>query len=648
MSMKIHSYRMMGVIAATALMLITSCARMGQPDGGWYDETPPRVINTSPKDRATGVTQHKINIYFDEFIKLEDAANKVVVSPPQIEMPEIATKGKHIVVELKDTLQQNTTYTVDFSDAIVDNNEGNPMGSYTYCFSTGTEIDTFEVAGTVIAAENLEPVKGILVGLHSNLSDTIFAKKPLRRVARTDSRGHFTIKGVAPGSYRVYALNDMDGDYTYSQRSEMLAFSHRVVVPSCKPDIRQDTVWRDTLHIDSIARVPYIHFLPDDVVLRAFLPEQTDRHLLKTERTDHRKIGVYFTGMHDSLPVIKGLNFDASKAFFVEASPRKDTLTYWLKDSTLINRDSLEMALSYYATDTTGVLVLKTDTLTAIPKMSFERREKMRLKELEKWEKQQEKRKKKGEPYDSIYPVENVKVKMLSKQTMDPDRNVVLEMETPLAFCDTAAIHLKVKVDSLFDSIPCLWQQVPLFPRRYMLLAEWRPDNTYSLEIDSAAFIDIYGHPSNPIKQAIRVRSLDEYGSLTVNISKPDSIADSTVIVQLLTGADKPVKEARLNGGSTDFFFIMPGKYYLRAIIDTNGNGKWDAGDYHTNTDPEMVVYDPREIIIKAKWDTTHHWNITERPLNRQKPGAITKQKADKEKKRVNKNAQRREEMNNR
>ena len=639
---------MTGVIAFMVLTLVSSCARMGQPDGGWYDETPPKVIHTSPQDRATGVNNRKINIYFDEFVKLEDAANKVVVSPPQMEMPEIATKGKRIMVELKDTLQQNTTYTVDFSDAIVDNNEGNPMGSYTYCFSTGTEIDTFEVAGTVIAAENLEPVKGILVGLHSDLSDTVFAKKPLRRVARTDGRGRFTIKGVAPGSYRVYALNDMDGDYTYSQRSEMMAFSHRVVVPSCKPDIRQDTIWRDTLHIDSIARVPYIHFLPDDVVLRAFVPEQTERYLLKTERTDHRKIGVYFTGMHDSLPVVKGLNFNAEEAFFVEASPKKDTLTYWLRDTTLINRDSLEMAFSYYATDTTGVLVLKTDTLTAIPKMSFEKREKLRLKEVEKWEKQQEKRKKKGEPYDSIYPVENVKVKMLSKQVMDPDKNVILEMETPLAFCDTAAIHLKVKVDSLFDSIPCLWQQVPLFPRRYMLLAEWRPDNTYSLEIDSAAFVDIYGHSSNPIKQSIKVRSLDDYGSLTVNVGKPDSIADSTVIVQLLTNADKPVKEARLNGGNADFFFIMPGKYYLRAIIDTNGNGKWDAGDYYSNTDPEMVVYDPREVTIKAKWDTTHQWNISERPLDRQKPGAITKQKADKEKKRINKNAQRREEMNNR
>ncbi|MGN0220717.1 MAG: Ig-like domain-containing protein [Prevotella sp.] len=648
MRMKKHTNQIMGIVAAMALMLIVSCARMGQPDGGWYDENPPKVIRTSPQDRATEVTNRKINIYFDEFIKLEDATNKVVVSPPQLEMPEIATKGKRIVIELKDTLQQNTTYTVDFSDAIVDNNEGNPMGSYTYCFSTGTEIDTFEVAGTVITAENLEPVKGILVGLHSDLSDTVFAKKPLRRVARTDSRGRFTIKGVAPGSYRVYALNDMDGDYVYSQRSEMLAFSHRVVVPSCKPDIRQDTVWRDTLHIDSIARIPYIHFLPDDIVLRSFVPEQTERYLLKTERTDHRKIGVYFTGMHDSLPVVKGLNFDAEKAFFVEASPKKDTLTYWLRDTTLINRDSLEMVLSYYATDTTGMFVMKADTLTAIPKMSFERREKLRLKELEKWEKQQEKKKKRREAYDSIYPVENVKVKMLSKQVMDPDKNVVLEMETPLAFCDTASIHLKIKVDSLFEDIPCLWQQIPQFPRRFMLLAEWRPDNTYSLEIDSAAFVDIYGQISNPIKQNIKIRPLDDYGSLTVNMSKPDSIADSTVIVQLLNNADNPIKEARLDQGNADFFFILPGTYYLRAIIDSNGNGKWDTGDYYSNTYPEMVVYDPRAVNIKAKWDTTHQWNISERPLDRQKPGAIIKQKADKEKKRINKNAQRREEMNNR
>ena len=196
----------MAAAMALAALAAASCARMGQPDGGWYDDTPPAITHTSPRDKATGVTARKIRISFDEYIKLEDAATKVVVSPPQIETPEIKTAGKDIEVELKDSLQPGTTYTIDFSDAITDNNEGNPMGNYTYSFSTGERIDTFEVAGNVVDASNLEPVKGILVGLYADLSDTAFTTKPLLRVARTDSRGRFVIKGVAPGKYFAYAL----------------------------------------------------------------------------------------------------------------------------------------------------------------------------------------------------------------------------------------------------------------------------------------------------------------------------------------------------------------------------------------------------------------------------------------------------------
>ena len=158
-----------GVIA-----LLSSCARMGRPDGGWYDETPPHVIGSTPADRSTNVQAKKVNIYFDEFIKLDNASEKVVVSPPQLEQAEIKASGKKISVELKDSLKPNTTYTVDFSDAISDNNEGNPMGNYTYSFSTGDHIDTLEVAGTVVAAENLEPVKGILVGLYAEMGDSCF------------------------------------------------------------------------------------------------------------------------------------------------------------------------------------------------------------------------------------------------------------------------------------------------------------------------------------------------------------------------------------------------------------------------------------------------------------------------------------------
>ena len=332
--------------------LISSCARMGQPDGGWYDDDPPRIIGSTPADGATEVTAKKITIQFDEYIKLADASQKVIVSPPQLEMPEIKESGKKIVVELKDSLKPNMTYTIDFSDAISDNNEGNPLGNYTFTFSTGEQIDTFEVAGNVLDASNLEPVKGILVGLYDDLSDSAFKTKPLLRVSRTDGRGRFVIKGVAPGEYRVYALQDADGDYVFNQKSEMVAFSHQTYKPSSKPDIRQDTIWKDTLHIDNIIQVPYTHFYPDDVTLLAFQEVQTNRYLLKQpERTEANRFTLYFSYGNPELPVIKGMNFNEHDAFLLEASQKKDTLTYWLRDTTLVNQDTLRMELSYLMTD---------------------------------------------------------------------------------------------------------------------------------------------------------------------------------------------------------------------------------------------------------------------------------------------------------
>ena len=149
------------------VLLLSACASIGSPDGGPYDETPPRVVGSTPDNKSTGNSRKKIDIAFNEYIKMENASEKVVVSPPQIEMPNIRTAGKHVKIDLYDSLRANTTYTIDFSDAIVDNNEGNPLGKYTFSFSTGSEIDTMEVSGTVLNAENLEPIKGILVGLYA-------------------------------------------------------------------------------------------------------------------------------------------------------------------------------------------------------------------------------------------------------------------------------------------------------------------------------------------------------------------------------------------------------------------------------------------------------------------------------------------------
>ena len=637
--MRLSRLLVLGLSFIICHLSFNSCARMGSPDGGWYDDDPPQVISCSPEDKSTNVSSKKISILFDEYIKLEDATSKVIVSPPQLEMPEIKASGKKIIVELQDSLKENTTYTIDFSDAISDNNEGNPMGNYTYCFSTGEQIDTFEVSGYVLDASNLEPIKGILVGLYDDLADSAFKTKPMLRVSRTDSRGRFAVKGIAPGTYRAYALQDVDGDFRFTQKSEMIAFDHNTFEPSSKPDVRTDTVWRDSLHIDALLKVPYTHFLPDDITLLAFTQIQTDRYLLKTERKEANKFSMFFTYGDSLLPVIKGLNFDADQAFVIETGEKQDTIHYWLRDTALINQDTLRMEVSYRMTDSLGVLVQQTDTLEVLAKVSYEKRQKEFAKEMERWQKEQEKKKKREEKYDSIYPVKPLDVKIAIPNAMAPDSKVSVEMPTPLVRCDTSAVHLYSMIDSVWYESTCVFQPIEHTIRYYEILADWRPGTEYSLEIDSAAFEDIYGLASAPYKQGIKVKNTDDFSTLTLKLSGVE--ADSLLVVQLMKSSDDPVKEVRAKDGKAVFTYVNPEKYYIRAFVDYNGNGIWDTGDYDADLQAEPVYYYPREIECKAKWDVTQQWNLTALPRYQQKPSAIIKQKPDADKKLKNRNAER-------
>ena len=623
--------------------LLSSCARMGSPDGGWYDDDPPKVVRCEPNDQSVNVTTKKITIYFDEFIKLEDASNKVIISPPQLEMAEIKVAGKKVIVELQDSLKPNMTYSIDFSDAISDNNEGNPLGSYAYTFSTGERIDTFEVSGYVLDASNLEPVKGILVGLYDDLADSAFTTKPMLRVARTDGSGHFVVKGIAPGTYRAYALQDMDNNFRFGQRGEMVAFSHDTYEPSSKPDTRIDTIWRDSLHIDALLPVPYTHFLPDDIVLRAFTHLQTDRYLLKTERTNAEKMTMFFSYGHPELPLIKGLNFEADSAFVIETGEKQDTIHYWLRDTALVNQDTLRMEVTYMMTDTLGNLVSQTDTLEVLAKTSYEKRMKEKAKEIEKWQKEQDKKRKRDEPYDSIFPTKPLTPNIKIPSVMTPDAKVTVEMPSPLVRCDTSAVHLYSQIDSLWYDAACEMKPVPGSIRQFIISADWRADTEYSLEIDSAAFVDIYGLVSNKYKQGIKVKSLDEMGTLTLKLS---GIADTLPLrVLLLNKSGDAVKEVIAVNGVAKFNYVMPDKYYVSALVDRNGNGVWDTGEYDLDLQPEEVYFYPREIECKEKWDISQNWNLTAVPLYQQKPAAITKQKPDAQKKLKNRNAERAQKL---
>ena len=666
------------VVTLLVCCLVTaSCARMGSPDGGWFDETPPRVVSTSPTDKGTGFNTQKVRIVFNEYIKIENATEKVIVSPPQLEQPEIKAEGKAIVVELKDSLKPNTTYTIDFSDAITDNNEGNPLGNYTYSFSTGSEIDTMEVSGYVLAADNLEPIKGIAVGLYrADAPDSVFRTEPLLRISRTDSRGHFVVKGIAPGSYRAFALQDVDGDYMFSQKSEQIAFSHDVFEPSSKPDTRYDTIWRDTLHIDEILPIPYTHFLPDDIVLRAFSEVQTDRQKIKTERTDPDRFTFFFSYDHEEIPEIRGLNFDEKGQLLVQrgmsgsasqkSGSKRSTgngqsaensveypITFWLRDTTLINQDTLRMEAKYHITDTLGVLVEYTDTLEMLPKQPYAKRLKQKQKEYDEWKKQQDKLKKRGEPYDSIMPKEPMLLKIDVQSQLDPDRNITLTSPYPFERLDTAGIHLYTKVDTLWyearyqlkpyrDEHPAeLFSGTGGLPKAelaYTLLGEWRPGQEYSLEIDSAAISDIYGNSCKAVKQGFKVKGYDAYSTLLFTLS---GMNGKPVVAQLLNSSDAVIKEVSTKNGQAEFFYVTPGKYYLRIFVDSNENGVWDTGNYDEDVQPEAVYYYSEEIECKEKWDVTETWNVLDKPLFEQKPAKLVKQKGEKQKTIRSKNADR-------
>ena len=636
--------------------VFTSCARVGNPDGGWYDETPPKVLGATPADKATDVKAQKVKISFDEFVKIDNPTENVIVSPPQLQAPEIKATGKSIEVKLLDSLKANTTYTIDFSDAISDNNEGNPLGNYTYSFSTGAEIDTMEVSGYVVAAENLEPVKGILVGLYANLADSAFEKQPMLRVSRTDSRGHFVIKGVKRGTYRVYALQDVDGNYQFNQKSEMIAFNHELIKPSVMDDTRQDTLWSDSLHIADIKRVGYAHFLPDNITLCAFHEVLTSRYLLSVTRNEANHFAVNFSYGNPKLPQIKGLNFNAHDAFIAIPNAKRDTIDYWLRDTALVNQDTLRMEMTYLMTDSAGQLVSQTDTLEVLSKQPYERRMKQFKATYEKWQKQQEKLKKKGEPYQTEMPRPTLAIRMQNANEIDPEKRLQLQFETPISTIDTTKVHLYTKVDSLWYRAN--YQLLPTARRNaeghfvrpdslkygmnYEISADWKPGQDYSFETDSTAFTDIYGAVTPKYKQGFKVKGDDEFGSLVITLTGLDG---QPCIVQLLDRNDKVIKEVAAEHQQAEFYYLKPETYYLRLFVDSNHNGIWDTGDYAKDLQPEAVYYYPGKIECKAKWDLTESWNPTSTPLYQQKPGAITKQKADKQKTIRRRNAERAKQM---
>ena len=416
------------------LCICYACANIGNPNGGPYDETPPRFVSSTPLPNQLNYKGKTVEIYFDELVQLDNPSENVVVTPPQKEMPIIQAIGKRVSVELLDTLVKDMTYTIDFTNSIVDNNEKNVFENFSFAFSTGDIIDTLEVSGIVLNAENLEPMQGITIGLHSNLDDSAFVSLPFVRTSRTNDRGRFTIRNITPGKYRVYALKDANRDYKFDQPGEDIAFTEEVFVPTFEPATRQDTIWKDSLTIDTIMVVNYTRYFPDNIELRLFKEKFERQYMLRPERLSEKTFQLKFNADLDTLPVPRLINAESEQEnwYMTNEKEGRKVIEYWITDSTVWALDTLSLEVTYPASDSLNRLLPKTDTITLISRGR---------QEVEK----KKKRRKKDEPE----PIEFLTLNIKAPSSLEVYDTIQIVFAEPVLNLEKESFALKELVDSV-------------------------------------------------------------------------------------------------------------------------------------------------------------------------------------------------------
>lgn len=599
-----------------AIAIMAGCASIGRPEGGPRDERPPEFVRSNPAPRATRVTPTRLEIFFNENIQLDDAFNKVIVSPTQKFSPTVRSLGRRVTVDLRDTLLDNTTYTIDFGDAIKDLNEGNILDGFAMEFATGDSIDSLRVSGIVLAASNLEPAQGVLVGVHSDLSDTALTTKPFDRVARTNQYGQFTVRGLKPGLYNVFALNDVNRDNRWD-RSEDVAFLGTTVSPTVEAIVVNDTL-RDAADLDSIVSRPGVAYLPADVLLTWFNEDYRAQYLSDYKRPDRQRVTLTLGAPADSLPTARVVlpaalaGTDVAELTLTEASPTNDTLTWWLRDPRLYEADTLSLAVTYPRTDSLSAIVMRTDTLKF---------------NIRPTKDEVARRKARAEGTDTVAPPVNfATMRMVTSSRHEIYQPIIFELGTPIAEIDTTGIRLSMAVDTVWQPVdigaPVALPAKPALARTIDFPRE--PGVKYRLEIDSAAIHDIFGNPTRTLKHELTVRTPDEYSLVRFTLVPPDT----TAVVELLDGSDKPVRRAAVDAsGSVTFEHVAPGKYYARLFLDTNGDGTWTTGSVADSLQPEEVAYYPKKIDARANWDIDLTWAFYETAIDRQKPRDILKNK---------------------
>lgn len=550
-------------------LFIWSCANISYPSGGEKDETPPVVLKATPPDGTLNFSAKRFEMTFDEFIEIKNLEENFISSPPFTEKPDITVIGKRLRFTFQDTLLPNSTYRIQFGDAIVDLNEGNPFSGFEYVLSTGEFIDSMSIRGVLKNAFDQKPEAKMYIVLYEDFYDSVFALKKPFYVTKTKEDGSFLLKNLRNTSYKVLALKDMNANLLYDLSTENIGFYDDMVTPFA---------FNDSIVLDSFPSIVINSFIPDDTVQRVLF-------------SDFVANGTF--QIVTKLPV-ENLQFESiPKEICLEQNASKDTFMVWLPP---LEKDSIFMILK--------------DSETVIDTI----REKY---------------------YEGAIDQKNLpKFFETNISAIFPYyEQFTLKFSSPLLSFDTiGAIALIYKTDTIlpistFDTIPTdsidhsIFERVDSVPttifdtvsvpyhladtgcsRTVVIDVEPEQGMEYSFYFVGNAFHSIYEETNDTIAIKTTVSKEEDYGTFRFAFKGEKK---KQYLIQLWTAKeDKIVQEdVIVSRGSITYIHLAIGDYKIKIIEDRNRNGKWDSGNYWTQTQPEAVRYFEKPISIRANWE---------------------------------------------
>jgi uncharacterized protein (DUF2141 family) len=543
------------IVFYVLLLIIAACAQVVTPTGGAKDTTPPKVLHSVPGNYETNYTGNTLTLHFDEFVQVKDASSEIIISPMIGANPQIKIKGKSVEIKFDTLTQANTTYTVNLGKAIVDNNEGNVLDSNLFVFSTGAEIDSMMLKGKILDAEWKKPEKDMFVMLYADTAKASPLTKRPDYIAKTNENGEFKIYNIKKGSYRIFALNDKNGNYLFDLPDEHIAFSNELA--------QVDT--SDNTYIE----------------LYSFKEAADKQFVVSSEFTQYGKLRIIFNLPTENLN-INVLNHSFKKAWYLtEENTTKDTLHFWLTDIDGLDSLILEISNKGEIIDTLELEILKKPSEQTTSKGG------------------------RGSGKASSFEL-NAQLNAGGNNPLNYNDTLIITWSHPInSFEKSGYVLTQAK-----DTIPLKIETIDAALRKHAVFFNYKEDSTYKLNIIPNNVEDIFGLKNDTVQFSFKIQNKNHYGKIILSIENIET-QGKDFIIQLLDDKNAVLKSiTKSNLEVTIFEYLQPGSYSFRLILDENRNKKWDTGDYLNEQQPEKTIIYNGTVSVKSNFDSDIKWKI--------------------------------------